>query len=252
MPRDALTTPRAQGSEPGGTSDGPPHAGEGDLDELLAARLSQTAAARAATAALSPLPLPPQGRHPSEPGGLDNWPPGTLEAFLRELARFGNATEACRRTGLQHGSMYQLRERSPQFAAMWLEAIKQGTENLVNEARRRAAEGVVKPVFYKGRRALDIALDEDGSPMRDEDGELMYEPAGMREYSDVLLITLLKAYEPRFREAVTLKDERGSRDPAVDLTLLSDDELRDFRRILAKARPQKVIDVTPVPEEDAS
>ena len=45
------------------------------------------------------------------------------------------------------------------------------------EARRRGVEGTLKPVFYKGEECGQV-----------------------REYSDTLLIFLLKAHDPKYRD----------------------------------------------------
>jgi hypothetical protein len=61
---------------------------------------------------------------------------------------------------------------------------------------RRASEGVTKPVFHGGKRAIDVVQNPDGSIKRDESGKPIGIPAAVREYSDTLLIFLLKGRNP--------------------------------------------------------
>jgi hypothetical protein len=61
---------------------------------------------------------------------------------------------------------------------------------------RRAHEGVTKPIFHGGKRAIDVVQNPDGSIKRDETGKPIGIPAAVREYSDTLLIFLLKGRNP--------------------------------------------------------
>jgi hypothetical protein len=78
---------------------------------------------------------------------------------------------ACRAAGVERATAY--RDRDPRFAAAWDEAAEDGTDLLELECRRRAVEGVDRPVFYKGQQVGTV-----------------------KEYSDRLLIFLLKANRP--------------------------------------------------------
>jgi hypothetical protein len=68
---------------------------------------------------------------------------------------------------------YDVREKDPEFAALWEEALEIATARMEAEARRRAVRGTLKPVFYEGSVCGHI-----------------------REYSDTLMIFLLKAHKP--------------------------------------------------------
>lgn len=114
--------------------------------------------------------------------------------FFKALAKKGNVSYACRSAKVSRFTVYQHRKEDPQFAAEWEEALELAIEALELEARRRAEEGTRKPIYYKG-------------------GQVGY----VREYSDTLLIFLLKAHRPAvYRE--NLKIEH-------DFTQLPDDEL---------------------------
>jgi len=100
-----------------------------------------------------------------------------------DLLRRGlTVSYAIQTLGLGRRAPYTLKEKSPTFAREWAEAIKAGTDFLEDESRRRAIDGVTKPVFYKG-----------------------LECGSVQEYSDGLLQFLLKGRRPeKFRENIDL------------------------------------------------
>lgn len=105
------------------------------------------------------------------------------DSFLKELARAGNVSAACRKVKISRTIAYELREQATDFAELWAEAIETATDGLEQEAYRRAVKGVRKPTgWYKGV------------------------PGGyVQEYSDTLLVLLLKANRPeKFRENVDI------------------------------------------------
>jgi hypothetical protein len=114
-------------------------------------------------------------------------------AFLAALAETANVSRACLVARLPRRTAYDARAADPAFAAAWDAAVELGTDALEDEAVRRAHEGTVKPVFYKGA-----------------------ECGGIREYSDTLLIFMLKARRPeRYRERSALDlNATIHRDPA--------------------------------------
>ena len=95
--------------------------------------------------------------------------------FLAEMRKTGNVTHSAAAAGVERSTVYRERDADPDFAEQWGDAVEQAADNLEMEARRRAVEGVEKPIFYKGERC-------DG-------GEV-------REYSDRLLELLLKGNRP--------------------------------------------------------
>jgi hypothetical protein len=95
------------------------------------------------------------------------------EKFLLALAECANVTKACVTSGLLRRTAYRQREADEAFAGAWDKALDEGAGILEDEAVRRAYEGTLKPVFYKGE-----------------------ECGAIREYSDTLLIFLLKAHKP--------------------------------------------------------
>jgi transglutaminase-like putative cysteine protease len=95
------------------------------------------------------------------------------ELFLKGLRADGRIICACEALGIPRTSVYEWREKDPAFAAEWDAAVEAMTENLEQEAYRRAYEGVSKPV-YQGKELV----------------------GHVQEYSDTLTIFLLKARKP--------------------------------------------------------
>lgn len=96
-----------------------------------------------------------------------------MARFLEVLSNTANVSAAAKTIRVSRGHLYEVRGNDDDFAAAWDEAVKLGTSALEDEAVRRAMDGTLKPVFYKGQKCGTI-----------------------REYSDTLLIFLLKARDP--------------------------------------------------------
>ncbi len=98
--------------------------------------------------------------------------------FLETLATSANVSEACREASISRHTAYDRRKADPAFARAWDEALESATDALEREARRRAVEGTLEPVFYRGEECGQV-----------------------RKYSDRLLEILLKAHRPaKYRE----------------------------------------------------
>jgi hypothetical protein len=103
-------------------------------------------------------------------------------AFLAALADGRTVKEAAAATDIARQQWYAYRTADETLAAAWDAALDEGTEVLEAEARRRAVEGVTKErgIYHKG-----ICV---GTYVE-------------TEYSDTLLIFLLKARRPHvYRE----------------------------------------------------
>lgn len=106
----------------------------------------------------------------------ENW----QALFLVSLAAYGNVTAACRKARVSRNTAYEARKADADFTTAWDEALTLGTAGLEDEARRRAFEGTSKPVYQGGVLVGKI-----------------------QEYSDTLLIFLLKAHKPEvYRETI--------------------------------------------------
>lgn len=121
-------------------------------------------------------------------------------SFLRQLRQTGgNVSRSCELAGVSRQTVYDWRESDESFALQWNEAVEFGTDELEEEARRRAFRGVDEPVFYQG--------DECGT---------------VRKYSDTLLIFLLKGRKPdKYRERVTIDVNKLDTDIERELALIA-------------------------------
>lgn len=98
--------------------------------------------------------------------------------FLQTLSETGNVSKSAQKAGIVRSRAYQAKEESKDFADAWNQALEIAADALEEEARRRAAVGVLEPVFYQGEKVGTV-----------------------RKYSDTLLIFLLKGIRPeKYRE----------------------------------------------------
>ena len=104
--------------------------------------------------------------------------------FLEALADTGSVTKAAVVAGTSRTRVYELRKVDPAFAAAWAEAEDIAVDQLEDEARRRAVEGVPEPLVSAGK----LVRDDNGQPIT------------VRRYSDSLLMALIKAHRPPRRE----------------------------------------------------
>jgi hypothetical protein len=111
-----------------------------------------------------------------------------VDVFLQALAATGNVAASCRASGLGRTTVYRYKEQDEAFAAAWKEALEEACDDLELEARRRGKDGVLTPVYYKGKIVGHI-----------------------REYSDTLLLSQLKAHCPQlYRDRVVKQEVSGS------------------------------------------
>jgi hypothetical protein len=104
-------------------------------------------------------------------------------AFLKAFAETGLVVEAAKKAKVGRTTVYEERQRNETFALKWAEIEEWTTEEMEQEARRRAVLGVEEPVYYKGELNGHI-----------------------RKFSDVLLIFLLKSRKPEtYRENVKVE-----------------------------------------------
>ena len=98
--------------------------------------------------------------------------------FLEALATGASITAAARSAGVDRRTPYKWRDGDTAFDEEWVSHFEAGTDVLEDEARRRAVEGVKRPIYHAGKRV----------------GYVM-------EYSDKLLIDQLHARRPeKYRE----------------------------------------------------
>jgi len=108
--------------------------------------------------------------------------------FLELFSETANIEKACKILGMVRRTVYAWKYNDPEFAAKFAEADELALQVLEDEANRRALYGVEKPVYQGGKLAGHVT-----------------------EYSDTLLIVLLKAraphkYKERFSGEITGAD----------------------------------------------
>jgi hypothetical protein len=100
------------------------------------------------------------------------------QKILDALREGYSVAGACRAAKVGRTAAWEWRNADETFAAEWDDAILEGSEVLEDEARRRAFAGTDKPVYQGGQMVGTI-----------------------REYSDTLLIFMLKGRMPeKYRE----------------------------------------------------
>lgn len=130
--------------------------------------------------------------------------PDWADVFLLSLSESPNVSEACRVAGIGRRTAYDARERLPEFAAAWDDALDSSVDNLVGECYRRARDGCKREVFYKG------------------------DPVGSyHEYSDTLAIFLLKAHRRNVYGDKSALEVSGANGGALKVEVYLPDNGRD-------------------------
>ncbi len=95
------------------------------------------------------------------------------KAFLSAYVEMGNISQAAEAANVSRKVHYDWLKEDPDYVKDFESAHKASGDRLEQEARRRAVQGVDKPIFYKGDQVATI-----------------------KEYSDTLLIFLMKGAMP--------------------------------------------------------
>ena len=130
------------------------------------------------------------------------------QRFLAAFAVSCSVEKAARWANIHRQTHYDWLAKDPSYPARFKEAQERAGRTLEDEAVRRAKDGIAKPALHKGRQVY-------------VDGEPLYE----HQYSDSLLMFLLRAYDrEKFgdRQVVELKLE----DWDGNIDRLSDESLR--------------------------
>lgn len=135
--------------------------------------------------------------------------PRWAKGFLASLAQSGNVRLACEAASIDRSTVYDLRDSDTSFAADWETALDESADRLEQEARRRAETGLRRLKFHNGNPIMVQALDEGGIPLMDMDGKPVMVPYIEHEYSDTLMIFLLKGIRPeKYRDRYEV-DHKG-------------------------------------------
>jgi hypothetical protein len=132
--------------------------------------------------------------------------PRWVKGFLAALAQSGNIRLSCEAASISRVRAYELRGTDETFAAAWQSALDEAADVLEQEARRRAVEGVQRLKFDRGALITIPLRDAEGAPLLDADGNPMTTPYVEHEYSDTLLIFLMKGANPeKYRDRSEVK-----------------------------------------------
>ena len=102
----------------------------------------------------------------------DGWTARRQAGFLAALAITGSVSEAARRVSMARESAYRLRRRegAESFAAAWdaiLGRVDGAPRKVTHEERvRRALEGVLKPVIWRGRHVANQRKPDNSALLR--------------------------------------------------------------------------------------
>jgi hypothetical protein len=106
-------------------------------------------------------------------------------AYIEGLKLGLTSSEAAGLAGVNKRTPTDWRKVNKEFAAQCQRAAAEGVAHLAKEARRRAVEGVRKPVLHKGKQVF--VFDETS-------GDIV--PLFENSYSDTLLMFLMKSRDP--------------------------------------------------------
>ena len=124
--------------------------------------------------------------------------------FLAALSQSGNVSRALDQCRIDSRCAYVWRKVDPAFAAKWDLALEQGVDKLLDEAQRRAYDGVDEPVFYLGGVCGTV-----------------------RKYSDSLLMFLIKGRRPQYATERREVSGRDGKPIEQDITHYTDAEINE-------------------------
>jgi hypothetical protein len=145
-----------------------------------------------------------------------NAPQGWQPAFLAALIQTGRVLRALEAAGISKSAAYEQRQKDEAFRKAWDEALLESAAVLEEEARRRAIDGVQRLKFHEGLMITVPLMDEQGNFILDDKGERQYVPYIEHQYSDKLLIELLRANNPtKFNHRVQIQQSGGDVPPGA-------------------------------------
>jgi hypothetical protein len=113
------------------------------------------------------------------------------QLFLEALATGASITAAARAAGVDRRTPYKWRDGHAAFDEAWVSHLEAGTDALEDEARRRAHDGVKRPIYHAGKRVGFVT-----------------------EHSDQLMMFILRARRPeKYRERQTIEHSGPDGEP---------------------------------------
>lgn len=147
-------------------------------------------------------------------------------AFIEHLTEHGLVRMAARHASPHtksgaHTVFYDERERDPEFAKAWDDAIEINEEQLINELKRRGIEGYEEDVWGSGGPGAGTVK------------------VGTRTvYSDKLAELYARVHSARVRQGLRQRvelDATVESKPAIDMSKLTAEERTNLEKILASA-----------------
>jgi len=120
-------------------------------------------------------------------------------AFIAAYTHCASVSESARIVGLDRKQHYEWLKADPRYRAAFEAEADQAAQSLEDEAVRRALDGVRRPMYYRGK------------PVRSGRGRAS-RPVYEVEYSDQLLVLLLKRFRPQLYREHTVTEVSGSLD----------------------------------------
>jgi DNA-binding XRE family transcriptional regulator len=150
--------------------------------------------------------------------------------FIKHLRNNGNITSAARSIGISRQTAYNLRKENPKFAASWNNAIQEHLDQVEEELRRRACNGVDEDVYYQGTVCGTV-----------------------KKYSDTLLMFYLKARRPEVFSDKLRQEITGKDGAAIEISSLSTEQkLARIAELLERARARRDSSISPEPSSSTS
>tara|TARA_R110001599_G_scaffold224251_1_gene423421 strand:- start:824 stop:1576 length:753 start_codon:yes stop_codon:yes gene_type:complete len=91
----------------------------------------------------------------------DGWTEARRKIFLAVLRESGCVLDACRVAGMSDTSAYRLREREPEIAALWDDALENGQRGLVAVAHQHAVVGKETVIYRNGEEVERRVVPSD-------------------------------------------------------------------------------------------
>ena len=130
--------------------------------------------------------------------------------FLEYFCELANITTAAKKAKIGRRTVYDWIETDPEFKKQYKKAKKVAIGVLEDEAARRAVVGVDKAIFYKGKKVATV-----------------------KEYSDTLMIVLLKAQAPKkYREVTKVESKSTNKNINVNSEPLTPDKIKQISKAL--------------------
>lgn len=133
-------------------------------------------------------------------GRKDSLTDAEQQKFLAIVRQTLNVSAAARALGRPRDWFYRYRDREPEFALSWANAVEEGKDDLVASAVYRGKDGVPKPVYYRDEqidtvieydtKALELALRAHRPELFTQRSELSGPNGGPIKYKEITVEAL--------------------------------------------------------------